>query len=189
MLNNNSLELFLKPSDSQVQPITQYGAELWGLDIATVHCEKVHLFAMKKFFGVEMRTPNDLIFGETNRYPLFVNSAVRYIRYWLNLTRMDGSRLPCKAYRMLRGLDARGKRNWVSNVRCKLNQFGFGYVWLNQGVEGINQFLHVLRERLIVCRWQEWNSHVQISDRFSVCRTFCTIHDMKMYLKLNIDRH
>ena len=92
-------------------------------------------------------------------------------------------------YRMLQELDARGERNWVSNVRCELNRFGSGYVWLNQGVEGINQFLHVLHERLIVCRWQEWNSHVQISDRFSVCRTFCTIHDMKMYLKLNIDRH
>ena len=102
---------------------------------------------------------------------------------------MGGSRLPCKAYRMLRGLGARGKRNRVSNVRCKLNQFGFSHVWLNQGVEGINQFLHVLRERLIVCRWQEWNSHVQSSDRFSVYKTFCTVHDMKMYLKLNIGRH
>ena len=135
-----------------------------------------------------MRTPNDLIYGETNRYPLFLNSAVRCIRYWLNLTRMDGSRLRCKAYSMLRELDARGKRNWVSNIRCKLNQFGFGYVWLNQGVEGINQSSRVLRERLIVCRWQEWNSHVQTSDSFSVYRTFCTVHDMKMYLELNIDR-
>ena len=135
MLNNNSFELFLKLFDSQVQPIAQHGAELWGLDIAAVHCEKVHLFALKSFLGVEMRTPNDLIYGETNRYPLFVNCTVRCIRYWLKLTRTDGPRLPCKAYRMLRGLDARGKRNWVSNVRCKLNQFGFGYVWLNQGVE------------------------------------------------------
>ena len=115
-----------------------------------------------------MRTPNDLVYGETNWCPLFVNSAVRCIRYWLNSTRMDISRLPCKAYRMLRELDARGKRNWVSNVRCKLNQFGFGYVWLNQAVEEINQFLDVLRERLIVFRGQEWNSHVQISHRFSV---------------------
>ena len=70
-----------------------------------------------------MRTPNDLIYDETNRYPLFVNSAIRCIRYWLNLTIMDVSRLPSKAYRMLRELDARGKRNWVSNVRRKLNQF------------------------------------------------------------------
>ena len=91
------------------------------------------------------------------------------------LTKMDVSRIPCKADRMLRELDARGKRNWVSNVCYKLNYFGFGYIWLNQGVEGINQFLHVLRERLIVCRRQEWNSHVQTSDRFIVYR-------MKMYL-------
>ena len=61
MLNDNSLELFLKLFDSQVQPIAQYGAELWGLDIAAVHSKKVHLFALKKFLGVEMRTPNDLI--------------------------------------------------------------------------------------------------------------------------------
>ena len=32
MLNNNSLEVYLKFYDAQVQPIAQYGAELWGLD-------------------------------------------------------------------------------------------------------------------------------------------------------------
>ena len=77
MLNDNSLELFLKLFDSQMQPIALYFAELLGLDTAAVHCEKVHLFALKIFLGVEMRTPNDLIYGETNRHPLFVNSAVR----------------------------------------------------------------------------------------------------------------
>ena len=115
MLNNHSFELFLKLFDSQVQPITLYGAELWGL--AAVHCEKVHLFALERFLGVEMLTPNDLVYGETNRYPLFGNSAVRCIRYWLKLTRMVASKLPSKAYRMLHVLDERGKRNWVSNVR------------------------------------------------------------------------
>ena len=60
---------------------------------------------------------------------------------------MDVSRLPGKDYRMLLELEARGKRNWVSNVRCKSNQFGFGYVRLDQSVEGISQFLHVFRER------------------------------------------
>ena len=80
-LNNNSFELFLKFFDSQVQPIALYGAELWGLETTAVHCEKGHLFAQKKFLGVEMRTPNDLVYGETNRYPLFVNSAVRCVHY------------------------------------------------------------------------------------------------------------
>ena len=43
-----------------------------------------------------MRTPNDLVCGETNRYPLFVNSAVRSIRYLLKLTRMEASNYQTK---------------------------------------------------------------------------------------------
>ena len=51
---------------------------------------------------------------------------------------------------MLYVSDDRGKRNWASDVRCKLYQCGFGFVWLNQGVEEMNQVLHVFRERLFV---------------------------------------
>ena len=40
LLNNNNFELFLKLFDSQVQPIAQYGAEMWGLDTAAAaQCE------------------------------------------------------------------------------------------------------------------------------------------------------
>ena len=53
----------------------------------------------------------------------------------------------------------------------------------------MNQVLHVFCERLIVCRWQEWHSHVETSNRFDVYRTFCTFHDTKTYLKMNTDRH
>ena len=52
MLNNKYLELILKLFDYQVQPIVQYGAELWGIDdTAAAQCEKVHLIALKKVFG------------------------------------------------------------------------------------------------------------------------------------------
>ena len=53
LLNNNSVEVFLKLFDAQVQPITQYGSELWGLDKAAIHIEKVHLYALKRFLGVD----------------------------------------------------------------------------------------------------------------------------------------
>ena len=49
LLNNNSLEVFLKLFDAQVQPIAQYGSELWGLHKAVIHTEKVHLYALKCF--------------------------------------------------------------------------------------------------------------------------------------------
>ena len=56
MLNNNSMEIFSKLFDAEVQPIVQYGPELWGFGTAGVHIEKVHLFAPKKFLALDMRT-------------------------------------------------------------------------------------------------------------------------------------
>ena len=116
-LDNQSLELFLKIFDSQVQPVVQYGAEIWGLYDAAVYCENVHLFALKKFLGVSMKTPNDLVYGEVNRFPIYLNSAIRCVKYWLKLTQMENVRLPKKAYNMLYILDSRGKSNWVTMVK------------------------------------------------------------------------
>jgi hypothetical protein len=188
-LENNSFELFIKLFDSQVQPITQYGAEIWGLYDSAIHCEKVHLFALKKFLGVTMKTPNDLIYGETGRYPIYVTSAIRCISYWLKITRMDECRLPKKAYNMLYQLDIKGKTNWVSKVKGRLHELGFSYVWLNQGVEDIKGFLCLLRIRLVDCRWQEWSRHVRDSDRFDFYESINNIHCIPVYLSMNMDSH
>ena len=102
----------MKLFDVQVQPVLQYGSELWGLDRAAIHCESVQLFAIKKFLSVEMRTPNDLVYGETNRYPMYVSSAVNCNRYWRKLLQMEEFRLPYMAYKMLHDLDVTGKINW-----------------------------------------------------------------------------
>ena len=69
---------------------------------------------------------------------------------------MDEYSLPRKAYLMLYNLNARGKRNWASNVRMHLFQYGFGFVWMNQSVGGVSELIGVFRERLIDCRWQNW---------------------------------
>ena len=179
----------MKIFDIHVQPITQYGSEIWGLSKAAHHCESVHLLALKKFLGVDRRTPNDLIYGETNRYPIFINSAVQCIRYWFKLLRMDMSRIPRKAYNMLFDLDVRGKKNWVTDVRTCLYRYGFGVVWENQGVGHEFSFLKIFRQRLIDSKWQEWSSHIENSDRFNMYRTFSSIHDVKPYLLFDIDTH
>eukprot|EP00745_Piridium_sociabile_P026934 TRINITY_DN4323_c0_g1_i6.p1 TRINITY_DN4323_c0_g1~~TRINITY_DN4323_c0_g1_i6.p1 ORF type:complete len:374 (+),score=10.29 TRINITY_DN4323_c0_g1_i6:127-1122(+) len=188
-LENQSFDLFVNIFDSQVQPIAQYGSEIWGLYDSAVHCESVHLFALKRFLGVSMQTPNDLAYGETNRYPIYLNSAIRCISYWLKITQMEDSRLPRKAYKMLHDLDARGKTNWVSKLRVKLYDLGFGYVWLQQGVGDVKWFISTLRSRLIDCRWQEWSLHIQGSDRFVFYRQFRTMHCVPVYISMKMDRH
>ena len=100
----------------------------------------MHLFALKNFLGVSKQTPNDYVYGELNRYPLYVQSTVKCFRYWLKLTRMEEHRLPYKAYKMLCELDRRGKKNWVTKLKTKLFELGFGYVWLNEGVDNNNGF-------------------------------------------------
>ena len=59
---------------------------------------------------------------------------------------------------------------------------------MDQGVERMNEFIRVFRERLIDCRWQDWEDHVQTSDRFSMYRSFNNIsHCTKTYMSM--DRH
>jgi hypothetical protein len=175
----------------QVQPILQYGAELWGLDDAAQCCEKVHLFALKKFLCVSRRTPNDFVYKELDRYPITINFVVRCMKYWMKLLRMTNERIPKKAYNMLLNLDERGKVNWVTKVRECLFVFGFGVVWLNQEVGDENLFMRVFKQRLIDCKWQNIVGHINDSDRFSLYSTFSGIRgSVPVYLELDfLDRH
>ena len=124
----------MKIFDAQVQPIVHYGAEIWGLESCSSVIDNVHLFGLKRYLGVDRRTPNDLVYGEVGRFPIQINACVRCIKYWLKLMRMEEHRLPLRAYKMLLNLDQRGKTSWVTNVRKMLYANGFSYVWDNQGV-------------------------------------------------------
>ena len=189
--NNSSFQIFIKLFDTQVQPIMQYGSEIWGLNDATEQCEKVHLFALKKFLFVKLTTPNNLVYKELNRYPIVINSIIRCISYWLKLMNMDDNRIPKKAYLMLHRLDVLGKRNWVTNIREFLLSNGFGDVWMNQGVVNEKCFVRVLRQRLIDCWWQNWNVKVSSSDRYLAYNKFCahSLISLPTYLQIDLDRH
>ena len=150
----------------------------------------MHLFALKMFLGVSLRTPNDLVYNELNRYPIKINFAVNRIRYWFKILQMPDDRLPKKAYLMLYNLDSRGKMTWATQIKSCLYNYGFGFVWMEQGVGRVNQFLHVLKQRMIDCRWQDWHDHVHDSERFDMYRMFCNpISALPRYLEMDFDKH
>jgi hypothetical protein len=171
-----SAEIFFKLFDAKVQSIILYSSEVWGLyKLDTI--EKVHMIVCKRFLGVPLRTPNKMIYSELNRYPLYINSFVRSIKYWFRLLHMDQSRLPKQAYLMLQLEDARGKRCWASQIREILCACGFQYVWMNQGVGQINVFLKVFKQRLCDIFYQEWSATITTKDRYAtykmIKREFC----------------
>ena len=104
------MKLVGKLVDSKVQPVLLYAAEIWGLeDDYCYQIEKTYMFALERFLGVGQMTPNNMIYGDTARYPLYINAYVRAVRYWLKITRMNEKRLPYKAYLMSLHLDEQGK--------------------------------------------------------------------------------
>ena len=183
-----SVSVFLTLFDCQVKPILLYGSEVWGLMSGT-QIESAHLFALKRFLGVDRRTPNALIYGEFARYPIYIEAYTRCIKYWLKVVSMSTDRLPHKAYKMLFLLDERGKRTWASDIRQCLFKYGFAYVWLNQGVGNVNVFLRCFKQRIIDNCWQEWNGLINASDRFVIYRQHKTSYYIEPYLKLNINRY
>ena len=94
-------------------------------------------------------TPNNMIYGNTARYPLYINAYVCAVRYWLKITRMNEKRLPYKAYLMLLHLDEQGKNNWVTKIRTTLFRFGFGTYGRTREFRKLICFIRCFRQRLI----------------------------------------
>ena len=181
-LHDISKSCFFKIFDTQVQPVLLYSSEMWGLHRLD-NIERVHTLAIKRFLKVSLKVPNKFVYGETGRHPLYINSAVRCLKYWLKILRMDMSRLPRQAYSMLVNLDERGKSCWATLVKNTLFTVGFGYAWMNQGVSDEAAFISLFKQRLNDIYVQEWDSSVLHKDIYSTYRMFKTVFASEKYFE------
>ena len=140
-----SPDVYFQIFEAKIQSVLLYASEIWGhrrLD----SIEKVHVLACKKYLGLPLKTPNKMVYGELGRYPLFINSQIRCIKYWFRLLVMDQNRLPKQAYQMMLSMDRVGKRCWVTEIKELLSKAGFHEIWLNQGVAHVNVFLRIFKK-------------------------------------------
>ena len=104
---------FFKTVHTKIQPIFLYASEVWEVLLKDNNpTESVHLFACKRFLNMAARTPNKMVYGEFDRYPLQISCCIRANKYWFRLLKMDPERLLNQAYRMLGNLDSCSKWNW-----------------------------------------------------------------------------
>lgn len=147
------LELF----DRLVVPILLYGSEVWGCEYRD-EVELVHRKFCRILLGVSSRTPNDIVLGELGVIPLYAQYTLRCIKFWLKIVMSQG--YINSSYNMLKLLDENGKRNWVSYVKNILISNGFGYVWLAQGVNNVNHFMYIFKQRMIDISHQHWFNNI-----------------------------
>ena len=179
-LSDISKKSFFKIFDSQVQSVLLYSSEVWGLQMLS-NIEKVHTLAIKRFLNVPLKVSNKLVYGEVGRYPLYVNSSVRCIKYWLKLISLDFSRLPKQAYIMLKNLDERGKTCWVTHVKNTLFSLGFGFVWLQQGVGCEKSFISIFKQRMSDIYMQEWYGSIDKKEMYKNYSLFKSVFKCEEY--------
>ena len=127
-----------------------------------------------------------MIYGETGRYPLFIDSTIRSLRYWLKIKNMPLNLFPRQAYTMLRnGVEtaiqnsqSTGLRDWAKGIKECLESYGFHDVWLNGRVADKSAFLSSFKSRMIG-RFRDKSIHkISTSDRFSKYQVFKVIHPL-----------
>ena len=166
-----------------------YASEIWGT--TNIHViETAHLFACKRLLNVSDKTPNNMIYGETGRYPLLIDSTIRSLRYWLKITNMPLNRFPRQAYTMLRNdvettiqnNQSTGLHNWAKGNKECLEAYGFHDAWLNGRVADKSAFLSSFKNRMVGRFREDWYSKISTSDRFSTYQVFKVTHQKEKYL-------
>ena len=139
-----------------------YGSEIWGYEYSHV-IEQVQLEYCKKFLGVRGDTINCAALGECGRRPLAVHYMSKCVKYWLKLIQMPVNRYPHVCYNMLKSYDDSRKISWATHVKMLLYKYGFGHVWLSQGVGDEIMFLKKFKQRLSDCFAQDWHHDITAS--------------------------
>ena len=179
-LGQIDIKVFFRLFDSQVKPMLLYASEIWG-STSYETIEKVHTFACKKLLGVSARTPNIAVYGELGRYPLFIDSATRSLKYWFRIQLLQDNRLPKLAYTKEKQ-ELEKTLGWGNTLKHNLETNGFAHVWLNEGVASVNSFTKAFKQRLIDGYRQNWHAKLTDSDRFDVYRQFKETHQKEEYL-------
>ena len=97
---------------------------------------------------VKQKTCNAVALGDCNRFPLYIKTFKRCIKYWFKIHKMPYERYVKKCYVMMMSDDVNGKVNWVTKLKYVLQSNGFGNVWESQGVGNELLFINTFILRL-----------------------------------------
>ena len=99
-LGSLNTTVFFQLFDAQIKPMLLCASEISGT--SRLHnTESAHLFACQRLLSPSYKSPNHMVYGETGRYPLYIDSRIASLRYWLKLGKMAITRFQKQALIML----------------------------------------------------------------------------------------
>lgn len=136
--------------DTYIFSVIYYGCEILGHHKAA-DIESVHLDFCKFVLKVKNSVPNNMVYRELGRLPMYLQRKLRIIKYWTKLLNTDNCVLN-NIYSEMVDMTNRSVRmdmNWAARVKHDLYSIGLGYVLENQCVGDARSFLTVFKQRLI----------------------------------------
>ena len=100
---NTSWNTTRKLFDTTVASTVLYGSSIWGLNHIQ-EVERIQTSFYKRFLNLPRATPGYMIRLETSSINLGKEIALRAIRYWLKIIKMNNDRYPRKLYNQLLNL-------------------------------------------------------------------------------------
>ena len=180
-LGQVDINIFFRLFDSQIKPILLYAAEVWGArDFKVI--EKVHLFACRRLLGVSQKTPKTFLYTELNRYPLYIDSIMRTIKYWAKLLYMTDNRIPKQVYAREK-LEIMKEHGWGFELKKVLETNGFAYIWMEERIENQGGFFKMFKQRLLDQFWQTIEGKINEKERFRAYKQIKQGHERENYLQ------
>ena len=71
---------------------------------------------------------------------------------------------------------------WNEFVKCKLDELGLSYMWVNQNVGDYNQFKSLIKQRMLDQHLQTWKSKVDASSKCTFYRSIKISFELEKYL-------
>jgi len=115
--------------DSFVGAILNYSSEMCGFS-KSKELERLHLKFCKRILKVPLSSSNAAIYGELERYTLYISRYCKIIKYWCKIVQSENIILN-RLYTLAVKDCLSGYTNWVSRVNKLLDDYGFSEVFLN----------------------------------------------------------
>ena len=157
--------------NAMIKPIILYNHEIWATDlpaslqkaimadknvtneqyikfINNSPAEQLHSKYNRMVLGVKKNTPTIAVRAELGKYPLYIDSFIAIIKYWLRLCNMAKDRLVVDALECNYHIQQQGLFTWTSVVQYFLKTSGFDYIWEQKCTANVANFLRELTTKL-----------------------------------------
>jgi hypothetical protein len=167
--------------DKLVLPALHYGSEIWGFNIAP-DIEKIHIRFCKRLLGVRVTTQNDFVYSKLGRQPLLYFRIITIMKYWVKIVHGTKTKYVNACYQLSLNESSGTGNSWTKSVKDVLYMYGYGDVWLNQGVGDVDIFIESFKLRIKDTFTQNWHSRLEESPRAIFYRLYKIDFSPSLYL-------